>query len=131
MKMEKKTGIVLAVLVLLVAAAVSARVFLSPKAQQGAKTITVAVEHLEGEDKTFTHSTDCEYLRGAMEEMGIIEGEESTYGMWVTAIDGETADESKQQWWGYSVNGEFSSYGVDSQVIADGDVFTFTLNVGY
>ena len=131
MKMEKKTGVVLAVLLLLVAAAVSARVFLSPKVQQGVKTITVTVEHLEGEAKTFTHSTDSEYLRGAMEEMGIIEGKESAYGLWVTAIDGETADESKQQWWGYSVNGEVSTYGVDSQMIADGDVFTFTLNVGY
>ena len=64
-------------------------------------------------------------------KMGIVEGEESTYGMWVTAVDFETADESKQQWWGYTVNGEFSSYGVDSQVIADGDEFTFTLHVGY
>lgn len=131
MKMEKKTLGIIAVLAVLVAAVLTVNVFLAPKTQQGAKTITVNVEHLEGEDKTFTHSTDQEYLRGALEEMGIVEGEESTYGMWVTAIDGETADESKQQWWGYSVNGEFSSYGVDSQVIADGDTFTFTLNVGY
>lgn len=131
MKMEKKTLGIIAVLAVLVAAVLTVNVFLAPKTQQGAKTITVNVEHLEGEDKTFTHSTDQEYLRGALEEMGIVEGEESTYGMWVTAVDGETADESKQQWWGYTVNGEFSSYGVDSQVIADGDTFTFTLNVGY
>lgn len=131
MKMEKKTLGIIAVLAVLVAAVLTVNVFLAPKTQQGGKTITVNVEHLEGEDKTFTHSTDQEYLRGALEEMGIVEGEESTYGMWVTAVDGETADESKQQWWGYTVNGEFSSYGVDSQVIADGDVFTFTLNVGY
>ena len=131
MKMEKKTGVIVIVLALLAALALGANVFLAPKAQQGAKTITVNVEHLEGEDRTFTHSTDQEYLRGALEEMGIVEGEESTYGMWVTAVDFETADESKQQWWGYTVNGEFSSYGVDSQVIADGDEFTFTLNVGY
>lgn len=131
MKLDKKTGVMLAVLVLLLALALSAYLFLSPKAQQGEKTITVNVEHLSGGNKTFTHSTDCEFLRGAMEELGILEGEESTYGLWVTGVDGETADESKQQWWGYSVNGEFSSYGVDSQVIADGDTFTFTLNVGY
>ena len=131
MKMEKKTLGIIAVLAVLVAAVLTVNVFLAPKTQQGAKTITVNVEHLEGEDKTFTHSTDQEYLRGALEEMGIVEGRDDTYGMWVTAVDFETADESKQQWWGYTVNGEFSSYGVDSQVIADGDTFTFTLNVGY
>ncbi len=129
--MDKKTKIMLLVLALLAALALGANFFLAPKAQQGAKTITVNVEHLAGENKTFTHSTDCEFLRGAMEELGIIEGTESTYGLWVTAVDGETADESKQQWWGYSVNGEFSSYGVDTQAIYDGDVFTFTLHVGY
>lgn len=129
--MEKKTGIVVAVLVLLVAAAVCASAFLAPKAQQGAKTITVTVEHLEGEDASYTHSTDQEYLRGAMEEMGIIEGEESTYGMWVTAVDGETADASKEQWWGYSVNGADAVYGVDAQPVTDGDVYAFTLHVGY
>ena len=48
-----------------------------------------------------------------------------------TTVDGETADESKQEWWGYSVNGAFAELGVDSQPVADGDVYDFVLNVGW
>lgn len=46
-------------------------------------------------------------------------------------VDGETADENEQQWWGYSVNGTFAELGVDSQPVADGDVYDFALNVGW
>ena len=60
-----------------------------------------------------------------------IEGTESEYGLYVTTVDGETADESKQEWWGYSVNGTFAELGVDSQPVADGDVYDFVLNVGW
>ena len=128
--MEKKTALVLVLLAVLAAAALSAYVFLTPDALGGEKTVTVTVEHLSGEDRTFTHTTEQEFLRGAMEELGIIEGTESTYGLWVTAVDGETADEAQQQWWGFSVNGETAAYGVDSQVIADGDVFELTYTIG-
>ena len=49
----------------------------------------------------------------------------------MTSVDGEAADESKQEWWGYSVNGTFAELGVDSQPVADGDVYDFVLNVGW
>ncbi len=32
---------------------------------------------------------------------------------------------------GYSVNGTFAELGVDSQPVADGDVYDFVLNVGW
>ena len=56
---------------------------------------------------------------------------ESTDNIVVEVVDGETADESEQQWWGYSVNGTFAELGVDSQPVADGDVYDFVLNVGW
>ena len=49
----------------------------------------------------------------------------------VTSVDNETADSSKEQWWGYTVNEEMSNYGVDTQPINDGDVYEFKLNEGY
>ena len=99
--------------------------------QQGGKEITVNVDHLNGDDTTFTIHTDEEYLRGALEQEDLIEGTESEYGLYVLTVDGETADESEQQWWGYSVNGTFAELGVDSQPVADGDVYDFVLNVGW
>ena len=100
-------------------------------AQEGSKTITVNVDHLEGTDTTYTVSTDAEYLRAALEEESLIDGVEAEYGLWLATVDGETADEDAQQWWGYDVNGEFALYGVDEQVVTDGDVYDFTLNVGW
>ena len=102
-----------------------------PEPQQGGKEITVNVTHLDGDEVSYTISTDEEYLRGALEQEDLIEGTESEYGLYVTTVDGETADDSKQEWWGYSVNGEFAELGVDSQPVADGDVYDFVLNVGW
>ena len=130
--MKKKQGLIaLGLLVLLAAASLTAYYRLAPRAQEGSKTVTVNVDHLVGDDTSFTVSTDEEYLRAALEPEGLIAGVEAEYGLWVTTVDGETADESAQQWWGYDVNGEMALYGVDEQVVTDGDVYDFTLHVGW
>lgn len=129
--MKKKSAIILViVLVVLIAAALIAWKTLSPEASEGAKTITVNVHHLDGSEKTYTVHTDAEFVRGALEP-DIISGEEGPYGLTIYTVDGETADESLQQWWGYDVNGEMAMYGAESQVINDGDVLDFTLNEGW
>ena len=120
----------MAVLVLAAAALIVWRVT-RPAVQQGGKEITVNIDHLNGDDTSYTIVTDAEYLRGALEQEDLIEGTESEYGLYVLTVDGETADESKQEWWGYSVNGAFAELGVDSQPVADGDVYDFVLNVGW
>lgn len=130
--MKKKSKVILAaVFVLLIAAVLAAWVFLRPGTDQGEKTVTVNVHHLDGSEKTISLKTDAEYIRGALEPEGIIAGTDEEYGMWVVTVDGETADDSLQQWWGYNVNGEMAMYGVDSQPINDGDVIDFILNEGY
>ena len=118
------------VLVLAVAALIVWQVN-KPEPQKGSKEITVNVDHLNGDDTSYTIYTDAEYLSGALEQENLIEGTESEYGLYVTTVDGETADDSKQEWWGYSVNGAFAELGVDSQPVADGDVYDFALNVGW
>ena len=105
--------------------------FLSPRPSSGSKSITVNVLHLSGEEKSFSFSTDAEYLRAALEAESLISGTESTYGLWVDTVDGEKADDSLLQWWGFNVNGEFAVNGVDTQPVSDGDVYDFILNVGY
>ena len=132
MSKSKKLGIVaLAVLVVLVFGAYTAYRYLMPIATEGDKTITVTIDHLNGEDKTLTINTDVDYLRGALEQEGLIEGTESDFGLFITAMDGEAADESKQQWWGYTKSGEYVETGADQTVIEDGDSFEFKLNEGY
>ncbi len=128
MKREIK---LLFVLILLACLLVSTWFVLRPVPLEGKKIITVRVVHLNGEEKEFRIGTDALYLRRALEDEGLIAGVESSYGMWVQTVDGETADEDLQQWWGYDVNGEYAVNGVDSQTVSDGDVYVFTLNTGY
>ena len=130
--MKKKSIIIAVVLIIvLLAGAFAAWKCLSPKAQNGGKTLTVNVHHLSGESKSFTVKTTEEFLRGALEPEGIISGSEGPYGLWIDTVDGEKADDSLQQWWGYDINGEMAMYGADEQTVADGDVIDFTLYEGY
>ena len=135
MNEQKKSNkkILLAVAALVVAVAVLLGVYFvnSPATQAGGKTIAVQVVLLEGEPSDYTIQTDEEYLRGALESIDLIEGSESEYGLFVTTVNGVTVDDSKQQWWCFTQDGEMLMTGVDTTPIADGDHFEITLTEGY
>lgn len=101
----------------------------SEEAQE--KTIAFQVVHKDGSTQDFEISTTAGTLREALEEEGLIAGEESSYGLYVETVDGETADEGNQEWWCLTKGGEMWNYGVDDTQIQDGDAFEFTLTVGY
>ena len=128
--MKKKVAALVLLAVLLLGGLFGSRLF-SPTAAAGEKSVTVTVEHLNGETAEFAFVTSAEFLRAALEEQQLAAGEEREYGLWITTVDGETADEAAQQWWGYTVNGETAAYGVESQVVTDGDAYVFTLHEGW
>ena len=128
---NKKTLIAVIALVVLVAVAAACWFAFGPKAVAGSKTVTIDVTHKDGTTKTFEIKTDEEFLRGALEQDGLVAGTETEYGLYVLTVDGETVDEANQEWWGYAKSGEQVNYGVDSCPIADGDHYEFTLNVGW
>ena len=130
-KSNKKIWLAVAALVVAVAVVLGIYFVTRPAPQQGGKTITVQVVLLEGEPSDFTIQTDEEYLRGAMESIDLIEGSESEYGLFVTTVNGVTVDDSKQQWWCFTQDGEMLMTGVDTTPIADGDHFEITLTEGY
>ena len=71
----------------------------APQGKEGAKTITVEVFNGEEFVGNHTLTTDKAYLGDALEEAGLVEGEESATGLFVKTVDGITADDSQQQWW--------------------------------
>lgn len=101
-----------------------------PATAAGDKTITATVV-ANGDEEVFTINTDAEYLRGALESIDLIEGTESEYGLFVTTVNGITANDANQEWWCFTKGGETLNTGVDSTPIADGDAFEITLTVGY
>lgn len=134
---KQKTGtnkkLLLGVAALAVAIVVLLGIYFATRtpASAGQKNITAVVNTLDGNSISFAITTEEEYLRGAAESIGLIEGSESDYGLFVTSVNGVTADDSKQQWWCVTKGGEMLETGVDTTPIADGDQFEFTLTEGY
>ncbi len=101
------------------------------QAVAGAKAVTVQVIHKDGSAKDFELHTDQEFLGRAMVEGQVVEDNQSAYGLYILTADGETADESNQEWWQVTKDGEYLMTGADETPIADGDHFELTLIVGW
>lgn len=95
------------------------------------KAFTLTVVHKDGSSKDFPIETAQEMLGAALLDEGLIAGDDSEYGLFVTSVDGETADGGSQEWWCLTAGGEQVTTGVDSTPIEDGGQYEFTLTVGY
>ncbi len=129
-KQNRKIVISAIVLVVLVAAFALVYVFTRPDTTVGDKTITVQIVY-DNVDKTVAIQTDAEYLRGALDEKQLVAGDNTEYGLYIKTVDGRTADDSKQEWWGVTKGGEMVMSGVDTTPIADGEAYELTLNKGF
>lgn len=96
-----------------------------------ARSVTVTVIHGDKTSKDFTYSSASGSLGDVLVEEGLIAGEVGTYGLFVKTVDGETADDDKEQWWCLTKGGGNVNTGVDSTSFSDGDSFEFTLMEGY
>ena len=119
--MSKKAKILLcAVLVLLLAAFSAVHFVLLPEPVEGEKALVFQVTGHEG-TKNFDFRTNAETLGDALMEQKLIDAEEGPYGLWVTAIFGEKADDSKNQYWMFYKDGAELPAGISDTYIADGE----------
>ena len=124
-KQKKTTIIAIAVVVVLVIVALVCWASFRPQALEGVKEISVTVTHSDGSARTEDFETTAQYLADALEGHIEIEGEDSEYGLFVKTVDGEYADDTQGTYWMFDVNGAMGEYGVDTQPVADGDVYSF------
>ena len=95
----------------------------------GSKAVTIVVTDDNAKATTYEINTDQEYLRDVLDELAEAQeftffGDESEYGLYVTTINGVVADyDADEAYWSWYVNDEYCNYGIDSQPVADGDVF--------
>ena len=131
-KTMSKKSLILALVALVAVIGVFVGVWAAtrPETQQGDKTITVTVVNNES-SKDFEINTDAEMLRGALDQIDLVQGEESEYGLFILTVDGYTADSAAQEWWCVTKGGEDVYTGVESTPIADGDAFELTLKTGW
>lgn len=130
-KSTKKTIIALAALLAVIAVLFGVYQMTLKTTVQGAKTITVEVIHKDGSQKSFEYHTDREYLGETLTDEGLVSGESGAYGLFITSVDGETADDANQEWWCITQNNEQLNTSADQTPIADGEKYELTLTVGY
>ena len=88
----------------------------------GEKEITVDVVDDKGGVTPFTLNTSAENLEDALVEANLVEGTESEYGLYITTVNGITADyDADGSWWAIQKDGEMLMTGARDTVIADGD----------
>ena len=130
--MKKRTlGIFLLALIVLCTAAFLLYRQFAPQTSDGEKNISVTVVHGDKTEKTFTYQTDAEYLGEVLREEKLVTGDNGDYGLYITEADGETADESLQQWWCLTRDGESVNISADQTPIHDNERFELTLKEGY
>ena len=129
--MNRKTGILAGLLLIFCIAAGILFHANKPETTTGEKKIDIIVIHADKTENKFTYQTDAEYLVDVLLENKLAEGEQSSYGLFIQTVDGETADDSKQQWWCITKGGEQVNSGADTLPVADGDQFELTLMEGY
>ena len=91
----------------------------------GSKTITVKVSAGE-KSVTFTLRTDKETLADAMLEHGLVEGNDSQFGLYIKKVNGILADyDVDQTYWALTENGETTPTGASGVTVTDGTAYEF------
>ncbi|MGI6538969.1 MAG: DUF4430 domain-containing protein [Caldicoprobacterales bacterium] len=129
--MKKKILAIVAVVVVFALLYAGYQAFLAPKGTEGSKEVTIKIiVEPEEINETFTYKTDHEFLTDLLKEKQDELGamlESSEYGTMVAGMMNYKADQNKNEFFLFQVNGEDSMVGTDDTPIQDGDVYTFIL----
>lgn len=128
MKVSKKHLVAIVALAALIVMMLCIYTHTRPTSSTGSKHISITVIHKDGSEKNFSYHTDAEYLDEVLQSEGLISGDESSYGLYVTTVDGEEAVD--HSWWCLTKDGNEWTYGVSVTAIADGDKYEWTYTIG-
>ena len=93
---------------------------------EGEKSVTVTVEAQEKTVTLTVYYDDGELLSEPLLENHLIVGENGDYGLYVTSVNGITADYNKDgSYWMLYINGEIAPTGVSQTTIRDGETYEF------
>lgn len=129
--MNRKTGILAALLLILCLIAGILYIHSKPQTTAGEKEIGITVFHGDGSVGSFSYQTDAAYLAEVLLETALAAGENGAYGLYITTVDRETADANKGEWWCITKGGEKVNSGADALPLSDGDHFELTFTEGF
>lgn len=93
---------------------------------EGKTAFNLNVVDKDNNSTAFVINTDKETVGDALQELDLISGEESTYGLYVKTVNGITADyDVDGTYWAFYINGEYATSGVDTTNITEGATYEF------
>ena len=67
----------------------------------------------------------------ALQELGVLKGEEGPYGLYIKAVNGKTLDYEKDgAYWAFYVDGAYATAGVDETDIVETSVYQLRAEKG-
>ena len=98
---------------------------------EGAKTFAVQIVDLEGNKVSFTVKTDKDIVGEALQELGVLEGEEGPYGLYIKVVNGISLDYDKDgAYWAFYVDDAYAVTGVDETNIVETSVYRLQAEKG-
>lgn len=92
---------------------------------QGAKQFTLTVVDLDGSTATAQVQTDRKTVGEALQELGVIKGEQGAFGLYIKEVNGISYNyETDGAYWGFYIDGEYALTGVDTTDIVEGTTYT-------
>ncbi len=93
---------------------------------EGKTAFNFEVTDLDGKTTKFLVKTDKTVVGEALQELGLISGENGPYGLMVDTVNGITADYNKDKaYWAFYTNGEYATKGVDQTTIDPTATYAF------
>lgn len=132
MSKQKKTLVIAAIALVVLAAAMAAvYFFIRPQTTRETKSFRIEIVHSDGSSTVLNCNADDEYLGEALQVLNLIRGEEGQFGMYVTTVDGEEAIYEKNgAYWALYVDGEYASQGIDQTPLVDGGSYKLVYTLG-
>lgn len=95
----------------------------------GAKAVTVKVVDDKQNTITILVHTDAQFLRGVLEEAGLVAATEDSY---IKTVAGITADYDRDEsWWCILLGENMTQLGASEQPVQDGEVYTLVYKIGF
>lgn len=92
----------------------------------GEKKFTLEITFSDGSTSSQEISTDKPTVGEALQALGLIDGEEGPYGLYVMTVGGETVKyEDDGHYWSFYINGDYAPTGVDTTEVEDGATYAF------
>ena len=93
---------------------------------EGETVFTFVVTYKDGTSDRFEVHTNETTVGAALQKAGLIEGEESQYGLYVKKVNGVLADyDTDGTYWAFYVNGQYATAGVDATDVTAGAEYGF------